>query len=62
MPAGLALAALSISKGEYPAPFDETGREVEAETMPEQILVTSVGHWRGEGLALVSPVENKEAK
>jgi len=62
MPAGVALAALSISKEEYPAPFDQAGREVEADGVPEQILVTSVGHWRGEGLALVSGVEPKEAK
>ena len=62
MPAGLALAALSLSKGAFPAPLDQSGVETELEGAPEQILVTSVGHWRGEGLALVSAVENKEAK
>ncbi len=62
MPAGLALAALSLSKGAYPAPLDQSGVEAEVDNPPEQILVTSVGHWRGEGLALVSGVDSKEAK
>ncbi|MCF6197871.1 MAG: beta-ketoacyl-ACP synthase [Hyphomicrobiaceae bacterium] len=62
MPAGLALAALSLSKGEYPAPFEESENEEIAEGIPSQILVTSVGHWRGEGLALVTGVDSKEAK
>ena len=62
MPAGLALAALALSKAEYPAPLDKSGMEADAKTSPEQILVTSVGHWRGEGLALVSGVDSKEAR
>lgn len=62
MPAGLALAALALSKGEYLKPLDGSGVESDAAEVPEQILVTSVGHWRGEGLALVTPVDSEEAK
>jgi 3-oxoacyl-[acyl-carrier-protein] synthase II len=62
MPAGLALAALALSKGEYFEPLDTSGVETVLDESPEQILVTSVGHWRGEGLALVSSVEPKEVK
>lgn len=62
MPAGLALAALALSKGEYLKPLDSSGIEADTDEVPDQILVTSVGHWRGEGLALVSGVDSKEAK
>ena len=62
MPAGLALAALALSKGKYLPPLDESGVETDVSDIPEQIMVTSVGHWRGEGLALVSGIDSKEAK
>jgi 3-oxoacyl-[acyl-carrier-protein] synthase II len=62
MPAGLALAALALSKGEYLKPLDGSGVEADMTEVPEQILVTSVGHWRGEGLALVTGVDSEEAK
>ncbi len=62
MPAGLALAALSLARGGYPAPFDASGMEAELQAPPEQILLTSVGHWRGEGMALVTRTDSKEAK
>jgi 3-oxoacyl-[acyl-carrier-protein] synthase II len=58
MPAGLALAALALSKGEYCGPLDGSGMEQEAGEAPEKILVTSVGHWRGEGLAMLSGAGN----
>ncbi len=62
MPAGLALAALALSKGEYLEPLDGSGVEASTDAAPEQIMVTSVGHWRGEGLALLTSLDSKEAK
>ncbi|MBR0801462.1 beta-ketoacyl-ACP synthase [Bradyrhizobium jicamae] len=55
-PLGLALAALSISRGAlYPA-NDPTGLEVEKTGAPTQIVVLGAGHWQGEGMALVEAV------
>ncbi len=62
MPAGLALAALALSKGQYIEPLDSSGVEASTDKAPEQIMVTSVGHWRGEGLALLTSLDSKEAK
>ncbi|WP_431281036.1 beta-ketoacyl-ACP synthase [Humitalea sp. 24SJ18S-53] len=52
-PAHVALAALALSQGAMPAPLDpaDTG-----DAAPEVMLVTGVGQWRGEALALLSPV------
>jgi 3-oxoacyl-[acyl-carrier-protein] synthase II len=55
-PIGLALAALSISKGALFAPNDTTALEVEMSKPPTQIVVIGAGHWRGEGMALVEAV------
>jgi 3-oxoacyl-[acyl-carrier-protein] synthase II len=52
-PAGLALAALAVSRNGFFRPFDNSGRERPFEGQAERILVTGWGHWRGEGLALV---------
>ena len=52
-PAGLALAALAVSRNGFFRPFDNSGRERSFERQAERILVTGWGHWRGEGLALV---------
>lgn len=52
-PLGIALAALSISKGAlYPA-NDPTGLEIEMPASPSQIVVVGTGHWSGEAMALV---------
>lgn len=52
-PLGIALAALSISKGSlYPA-NDPTGLEIEMTAPPSQIVVVGASHWSGEGMALV---------
>jgi 3-oxoacyl-[acyl-carrier-protein] synthase II len=52
-PLGIALAALSISKGAlYPA-NDPTGLEIEMTAPPSQIVVIGASHWSGEGMALV---------
>lgn len=55
-PLGLALAALSLSKGKLFAANDTTGLEVETAASPSQIVVVNTGHWRGEGMALVESV------
>lgn len=56
-PLGLALAALSISRGALFPPNDPTGFEVEKPGAPDQIVVEGAGHWQGEGLALVEAVK-----
>jgi 3-oxoacyl-[acyl-carrier-protein] synthase II len=56
-PLGLALAALSISRGAMFPPNDPTGFEVENAGAPNQIVVEGAGHWQGEGLALVESVK-----
>jgi 3-oxoacyl-[acyl-carrier-protein] synthase II len=56
-PLGLALAALSISRGALFPPNDPTGFEVEKAGAPNQIVVEGAGHWQGEGLALVEAVK-----
>lgn len=53
---GIALAALSISRGTLFPPNDTTGVEIEMKTPPSQIVVIGAGHWRGEGMALVEAV------
>jgi len=56
-PLGLALAALSISRGALFPPNDPTGLELETSTAPTQIVVTGAGHWQGEGMALVEAIK-----
>jgi 3-oxoacyl-[acyl-carrier-protein] synthase II len=56
-PLGLALAALSISRGALFPPNDPTALEVEMSTAPTQIVVIGAGHWRGEGMALVEAIK-----
>jgi 3-oxoacyl-[acyl-carrier-protein] synthase II len=56
-PLGLALAALSLSRGALFPPNDPSGLEVEMSTPPTQIVVIGTGHWRGEGMALVEAIK-----
>lgn len=56
-PLGLALAALSISRGALFSPNDPTGLEVEMSKPPTQIVVVGAGHWQGEGMALVEAIK-----
>ena len=56
-PLGVALAALSLAAGRFYAPFDASGVERAYEGALDRILVTGVGHWRGEGLALIERVD-----
>ena len=53
---GLALAALSLSRGALFRANDPTGLEVEMSSPPSQIVVIGAGHWRGEGMALVEAI------
>ncbi|HEX7790960.1 MAG TPA: beta-ketoacyl-ACP synthase, partial [Afipia sp.] len=53
---GIALAALSLSRGTLFPPNDTAGVEIEMTKRPSQIVVIGAGHWRGEGMALVEAV------
>lgn len=55
--AGMALAAMSVCEGTFYPPFDQSGRELAGQARPDGVLVTAFGHWRGEGLGLVVPVQ-----
>ena len=55
-PAAAALAALALQRGRLPTPFDATGLETPAAVAPARIVVTSIGIWRGEGMALIEAV------
>jgi 3-oxoacyl-[acyl-carrier-protein] synthase II len=55
-PMNLALAAVVVGHGSLFPPADSTGVERPMSGELSQVLVTSVGHWRGEALALVERV------
>ena len=56
-PLGLALAALSLSRGALFPPDDSYRRwRLKCTKPPTQIVVVGAGHWRGEGMALVEAV------
>jgi 3-oxoacyl-[acyl-carrier-protein] synthase II len=52
----IALATLVLGRGKLFAPTDASGVERGYEGRLDQVVVTSVGHWRGEGMALVEAV------
>jgi 3-oxoacyl-[acyl-carrier-protein] synthase II len=56
-PAALGLAALALSRRSFLPPFDATGFEQPLATAPTRIGVTTVGIWRGEGMALAEAVD-----
>jgi len=51
--ANVGLAALALREASYFAPFEDDAIEREAAKAPTQIVVTSLGHWRGEGMILL---------
>jgi 3-oxoacyl-[acyl-carrier-protein] synthase II len=55
-PANIALAAIALQAGKLFPPCDKSGTERAMEGSLAQVMVTSVGHWRGEGLALIESV------
>jgi 3-oxoacyl-[acyl-carrier-protein] synthase II len=51
----VALATLALSHGKMFPPRDSSGMEKPMTGDLKQVVVTGVGHWRGEGLALIEP-------
>jgi 3-oxoacyl-[acyl-carrier-protein] synthase II len=51
-----ALATLALSHGTVYPPCDRTGVEKNMDGKLTQVVITGVGHWRGEGLALIETV------
>jgi 3-oxoacyl-[acyl-carrier-protein] synthase II len=54
----VALATLALSHGALYPPRDRTGVEKNMDAKLTQMAITGVGHWRGEGLALIEAVQN----
>lgn len=52
-PAGVALAALSLAKGTFYPPFETSELETEFTGSVARVMVTALGHWRGEALAIL---------
>ena len=55
-PMNVALATIALGHGSLFPPCDTTGLERPMNGELQQVLVTGVGHWRGESLALVERV------
>ncbi len=53
----IALATLALGHGALYPPSEASGVEKKMDAALKQIVVTGVGHWRGEGLALVQAVQ-----
>jgi len=53
----IALAVVALGHASLFPPCDTTGLERPMDGVLSQVLVTGVGHWRGEGLALVERVD-----
>jgi 3-oxoacyl-[acyl-carrier-protein] synthase II len=56
-PMNVALATIALAHGTLFPPLDSSGLEKPMDGALTQVLVTGVGHWRGEGLALVERVD-----
>jgi len=56
-PANIALAAVALRHGHLFPPADQSGVERAMDAPLRQVVVTSIGHRRGEALALVEAVE-----
>ncbi len=56
-PANIALAAVALRHGRLFPPADDSGVERAMDAPLRQVVVTSIGHRRGEGLALVESVD-----
>ncbi len=57
MPVALALASLAVSEGQLFAPLPGETLERPFDGPLSRAIVTAVGHWRGEGVALVERVD-----
>jgi 3-oxoacyl-[acyl-carrier-protein] synthase II len=56
-PMNIALATLVLGREKLFPGFDSSGLERPHDGPLDQVAVTSVGHWRGEGIALVEAVK-----
>jgi 3-oxoacyl-[acyl-carrier-protein] synthase II len=56
-PALVALGAMALSRKGFYRPYDTSGLEAPARAMPESLVLTAWGHWRGEGLGLLERAE-----
>jgi 3-oxoacyl-[acyl-carrier-protein] synthase II len=52
----IALGALALSHGKLFASSDTSGTEKPMDRELKQVIVTGVGHWRGEGMALIEAI------
>lgn len=59
LPAGIALAALALRHGQLPPPSETEDIELPLTGPVDRVLVTGVGHWRGEGLALLERISER---
>ena len=55
-PMNVALGAVALAYGTLFSPIDSTGMEQPMSGELRQVVITSVGHWRGEGMALLERV------
>lgn len=55
-PANVALAAMMVARGQASPPIGGSVAEAPVKRKIKQAVVTSVGHWRGEGLGLVEAI------
>jgi 3-oxoacyl-[acyl-carrier-protein] synthase II len=56
-PAGIAVAALAVKAGRLFAPMPDVPMEEKTVSSLRQVIVTCVGHWRGEGLGVVEAAQ-----
>lgn len=55
-PLGISIGALALSRNQLFAPSPGDDVEEAVSSLPQRMLVTGVGHWHGEGLALLERV------
>lgn len=56
-PMGVALAALALKQAKAPSPLGPSDIEQPFAGAIKRVLLTGVGHWRGEGLALIEAIQ-----
>lgn len=62
LPLGVALAAMALSRGRLYPPFDDPDIEHPFHDEPRDVLVTSVGHWRGEGVVRLAGIVSGQSR
>jgi 3-oxoacyl-[acyl-carrier-protein] synthase II len=48
---------MALARKGFYRPYDTTGLEAPVRAMPEKLVLTAWGHWRGEGLGLLERAE-----